>query len=109
MNPFDPMPAIKSILGMPIYEAVKESHAIAHLDDFEAPQCEDSRHDIEHNHHSGAAKYLFLTPCSCPVRNFYVCADFVNWILSLDETECSDCGLYFARSDLTFIPLGAVK
>ena len=54
---FDPMKEILSI-----YEASRNTYAIAHLDDFEPPQCEDNRHNTDTEHHKGAAKYLFITP-----------------------------------------------
>ena len=104
MNPFDPMPTIKAILGMPIYEAVKESQILAHLDDFDVPRCEEGGHDVETAHHSGAAKYLFTTPCGH--GSGYVCGRFAEWISSERKARCGDCGLICDSSLLTFIPIG---
>ena len=47
---FDPMKQILSI-----YEASRNTYTIAHLDDFEVPQCEHAAHDADSDHHSGAA------------------------------------------------------
>ena len=104
LNPFDPMPTIKAILGMPIYEAVKESQILAHLDDFDAPQCENACHAREPDHHSGAAAFLFIAPCAHGTG--YVCAPFVQWLLSDSRVRCGTCDLQCAPTDLTFIPIG---
>ena len=109
MNPFDPMPTIKAILGMTMAQDVAESVLLAKLDDFEPLQCEEGEHDIEPEHHSGAAEYLFITPCSCGAPNFYVCADFATWIRSESHATCSDCGLTVATSALTLYPIAGTQ
>ena len=107
MNPFDPMPAIKSILGMPIYEAVKESHAIAHLDDFEAPQCENSHHHTDHGYHAGPAAFLMLTPCGH--NEGYLCAPYAIWARAQPVGRCGTCDTCSDMNTWAFISLGDVK
>ena len=107
MNPFDPMPTIKSILGMTMAQDIEQSIMLAELDDFEAPQCEDPCHDLEPDHHSGAAGFLFVSPCGC--GNWYVCVAFTKWMLSGRTAECSECGLVSEPSELTFLPIGGQK
>ena len=107
LNPFDPTPHINRILGMPIYEAVKESQILAHLDDFEAPQCQHNQHNLDSVHHSGAAGFLVSAPCSH--GNEYVCSRFVEWALTqtgLPYARCNYCGLTWEVSKLTLIPIG---
>ena len=106
MNPFDPMPTIKAILGWPVQQDIAESIMLARLDDFEAPQCEDLRHDIEPAHHSGVAEYLFIPPCNCGVTNFYMCADQANWMRSESHTQCNQCYRLTAATELIFLPIG---
>ena len=106
MNPFDPMPTIKAILGMPIYEAVKESQILAHLDDFEAPQCELRLHDIGENH-SGPAGFFALTPCHH--HETYVCTTYVVFVSALDVMTCYTCRLKSPITDFSFIPIGGNK
>ena len=99
---FDPMKEILSI-----YEASRNTYAIAHLDDFEPPQCEDNRHNTDTEHHKGAAKYLFITPCRH--GNFYVCHDFAIWLTSGPVAHCARCDAFQLLSELTFIPIGGAK
>ena len=107
LNPFDPMPTIKAILGMPMAQDIAESVLLAELDDFEAPQCESNCHDIEPDHHFGAAAFLFISPCAHGTG--YVCAPFVQWLLSDSRVRCGTCELQCAPTELTFIPIGGAK
>ena len=108
MNPFDPMPTIKAILGMPIYEAIKESRAIAHLDNFEAPQCDVAAHVGNPNvqGHSGPASFFLITPCHH--REGYLCTPIAEWLKAHGDVAC-ECGQRLYGPHLTFIPLGDVK
>ena len=47
LNPFDPMPTIRKILGAPIYQEVIDANLLSHLDDFAPPQCEDRCHNTD--------------------------------------------------------------
>ena len=104
MNPFDPMPTIKAILGLPIYQEVVDARLLEKLDDFAPPQCEDSRHNTDAEHHKGAAKYLFISPC-CH-SNYYVCDAFALWLTSYPVARCARCDVYSPLSALSFIPIG---
>ena len=104
LNPFDPMPTIKAILGMPIYEAVKESQILAHLDDFEVPQCESRYHNINTDRHSGAAGFLMQTPCGHSAG--YRCTHWIKYVLACDVVDCSECGLRYPPQELTVLPIG---
>ena len=104
MNPFDPMPTIKAILGLPIYQEVVDARLLEELDDFEPPRCENTAHVAEPDHHSGDAAFLFISPCGHGTG--YVCAPFVQWILRDPMVMCSICDLHCPPSDLTFIPIG---
>ena len=107
MNPFDPMPTIKAILGMTMAQDIAESVLLAQLDDFEPPQCESNCHDIEPDHHFGAAGFLFISPCGHGTG--YVCVPFVQWLLSAPRSHCARCGQKCTSAELTFIPIGGAK
>ena len=96
---FDPMKEILSI-----YEANRDTYTIAHLDDFAPPQCEDRCHNTDPDHHAGAAKYLFITPC-CH-GNYYVCDTFAIWLTSGPLAHCARCDAYTPLADFSFIPIG---
>ena len=107
LNPFDPMPTIKAILGMPIYEAVKESQILAHLDNFEVPQCYHVLHNVDSGHHSGAAGFLVSAPCSH--GDEYVCVKFVKWALTQTDFDCAicnRCGMKYEINEMSFLPIG---
>ena len=107
MNPFDPMPTIKAILGLPIYQEVCDSRLLAELDDFAAPQCYHALHNVDSDHHSGAAGFLVSAPCSH--GDEYVCVKFVNWALTQTDFDCvicNRCGLKCEINELTIIPIG---
>ena len=93
---------MKQILS--IYETCRNTYAIAHLDDFEAPRCEEGRHNSDPDHHAGAAKYLFISPCSH--SNFYVCDTFALWLTSGPLARCTRCDAFQPLSTLTLIPIG---
>ena len=107
MNPFDPMPTIKAILGLPIYQEVIESQLLEKLDDFAPPQCESQYHNIKTDRHSGAAGFLMQTPCGHD--DGYRCVAFAKWILSHQVSHCGDCGMSGPPSDLIFLPIGGQK
>ena len=104
LNPFDPMPTIKAILGMTMAQDIEQSILLAQLDDFEAQQCECSNHELDPVHHSGAAGFLFMAPCGHGAG--YVCVPFAKWVLIQRMARCQNCGLICDASDLTFIPIG---
>ena len=101
----DPM---KTILA--IHEANKDAYTIAPLDDFEPPQCYHGLHNVDSDHHSGAAGFLASLPCSH--GNEYVCVKFVNWVLTatnFDCAKCNVCGLNYKLNELIFTPIGGQK
>ena len=102
MNPFDPMPTIKAILGLPIYQEVVDARLLAALDDFAAPQCESLDHRTGAAAHFGAAGFLLIVPCHC--FDGYRCAPFIKWLLT-GEIYCGRCDSRFEPSDLTVIPI----
>ena len=106
MNPFDPLPTIKAILGMPIYEAVKESQILAHLDNFEPPRCEVPSHhvDTKARGHSGPATLFLITPCHH--HDGYLCAPIAEWLKVNGNLTCVGCGLRLLGADMTFLPIG---
>ena len=108
MNPFDPMPTIKAILGMTIAQDIEQSILLAELDDFEVPQCEIPAHDTRQDCHSGAAGFMLTAPC----QHFstYVCVAYSVWLLSGDfDVRCKRCQMQFEPSELTFIPIAGQK
>ena len=107
LNPFDPMPTIKSILGMTMAQDIEQSILLAQLDDFEVPQCESKHHATETNHHSGAAGFLLISPCGHD--NGYRCVAFVKWILTHHRVVCGQCESRCDASELTFLPIGGQK
>ena len=107
LNPFDPMPTIRKILGAPIYQEVIDANLLSQLDDFAPPQCEDRCHNTDPEHHAGAAKYLFITPCSH--GNYYVCDTFAIWLTSNPLAHCARCDAYMPLADLSFILIGGNK
>ena len=104
MNPFDPMPTIKSILGMTMAQDIEQSIMLAELDDFETPQCEHAAHDADSDHHSGAAAYLMVTPCGH--HEGYVCAPYSIWAQGKRFGRCPTCETWSDISAYTFTPIG---
>ena len=96
---FDPMKQILSI-----YEASRNTYTIAHLDDFEAPQCESKLHNGESDHHFGEGSFLIVTSCGCPT--FYACALYTSWLLGREYIRCRRCDARAVPSDLTILPIG---
>ena len=96
---FDPMKQILSI-----YEASRNTYTIAHLDDFEAPQCEHAAHDADPTFHTGAAAYLMATPCGH--HEGYLCAPYAIWAQGQRGGRCGDCLEWSEISAYTFIPIG---
>jgi len=96
---FDPMKQILSI-----YEASRNTYTIAHLDDFEAPQCESKLHNGESDHHFGEGSFLIVTSCGCPT--FYACALYTSWLLGREYIRCRVCDARAVPSDLTILPIG---
>ena len=107
MNPFDPMPTIKAILGMTVAQDVEESIMLAELDHFEVPQCESPLHGGESDHHSGDAGFYFVKRCHH--GDGYRCVAFAKWILSFPSSKCNTCGSRNKPSDLTFLPIAGQK
>ena len=107
MNPFDPMPTIKSILGMTMAQDIEQSIMLAQLDDFEAPQCEGRGHTKDTEHHAGAAGFLMNTPCGH--SDGYRCTPFVKWLLSPGHIICSRCKLKYESTELIVLPIGGQK
>ena len=107
MNPFDPMPTIKAILGMTVAQDIEQSILLAELDDFEAPQCESEFHDTRPDKHSGAAGFLMHTPCGH--SDGYRCTHWIKYALALRVLLCTSCDLEYSPQDLTVIPIGAQK
>ena len=99
---FDPMKQILSI-----YEASRNTYTIAHLDDFEAPQCESKLHNAESDHHFGDGSFLIVTSCGCPT--FYACALYTSWLLGREYIRCRRCNARAVPSDLTIVPIGGQK
>ena len=104
MNPFDPMPTIQSILGRTMAQDIEQSILLAELDDFEAPQCEVSKHNSD-PHHSGPARFLLITPCHH--HEGYVCAPAVGVIKA--SMRICECGQTLQGSEMTFLPIGGQK
>ena len=96
---FDPMKQILSI-----YEASRNTYTIAHLDDFEVPQCEHAAHDADSDHHSGSAAYLMATPCGH--HEGYLCAPYAIWAQGQKCGRCPTCEIWSEISAYTFIPIG---
>ena len=107
MNPFDPMPTIKAILGMTMAQDIEQSILLAELDDFEAPQCEGVHHDTKTDRHSGAAGFLMNTPCGH--SDGYRCTRFINFLLSSPLIICSRCKLKYESTELIVLPIGGQK
>ena len=110
MNPFDPMPTIESILGKTMAQDIEQSIMLAHLDDFEAPKCYHVLHNVDSDHHSGAAGFLVSAPCSH--GDEYVCVKFVNWVLTQTDFDCAICNLCGQKceiNELTILPIGGKK
>ena len=104
MNPFDPMPTIKAILGMTMAQDIEQSIMLAELDNFEAPQCESKLHNGESDHHFGEGSFLIVTSCGCPT--FYACALYTSWLLGREYIRCRRCDARAVPSDLTILPIG---
>ena len=107
MNPFDPMPTIKSILGMTMAQDIEQSIMLAQLDDFEAPQCESKRHNMDPAHHSGAAAFLLCLPCQH--GGGFICIPYSVKLLVGPPLQCLTCSQKFEPSELTFLPIGGQK
>jgi hypothetical protein len=107
LNPFDPMPTIKAILGMDIYEATRQSQLLAALDDFEPPRCESRSHDTDADYHSGIAAFYMLSPCHH--GESYLCALVTDWAKSQPGFTCHTCGRRVDIAEITFIPLAGQK
>lgn len=107
MNPFDPMPTIRAILGMTMAQDITESVLLAELDDFEVPRCEVGSHDTDAARHSGPAAYMLTAPCSH--GKGYICAAFADWLLTLKKPYCMTCGHVCKPSDLNLYPIGGNK
>ena len=90
-----------------IFEMVRNTYTIAHLDDFEAPRCEDNRHGTDTENHAGGAEFLFVSPC--PHGTGYVCGPFATWLTSREYAHCARCKKFTPVSELTFIPIGGQK
>ena len=114
MNPFDPMPTIKAILGapiyLPLYQEVIDARLLEKLDDFEAPQCESRSHNTDTDYytdavyHSGPAAFYMLSPCHH--GESYLCALVTDWAKSQTGFQCHTCGRRVDIADFTFIPIG---
>ena len=105
LNPFDPMPTIKAILGLPIYQEVCDSRLLEALDDFEAPQCEVPSHhnDRKDQAHSGPAAFFLITRCHH--HEGYLCAPIAGWLAAHGDLPC-ECGGRLRGPECTFIPIG---
>ena len=106
MNPFDPMPTIKAILGWPMQQDIAESIMLAQLDDFEPPQCESVYHATDASQHSGLAKFLMTVPCC---TGGYVCADNASWLQTFEKLRCADCGQIAEITAFSFIPIAGTQ
>ena len=108
MNPFDPMPTIKSILGMTMAQDIEQSIMLAQLDDFEVPKCEGYGHgDPTAPNHSGPAAFLLVVPCHC--FDGYRCKPFIDWVMTPSDIYCPMCDSHYEPSDITVLPIGGQK
>ena len=98
---FDPMKQILSI-----YEASRNTYTIAHLDDFEVPQCDVPSHgtDPKDRGHSGPAAFFLITPCHH--HEGYLCAPIAGWLKANGDLDCRMCGQRLYGPELTFTPIG---
>ena len=108
LNPFDPMPTIKAILGMTMAQDITESVLLAELDDFKVPQCEVPGHNniTTTPDHSGPAGFFLITPCHH--REGYLCTPIAEWLKAHGDLTC-ECGQRLHGADLTFIPIGGTS
>jgi hypothetical protein len=105
LNPFDPMPTIQAILGMP----VKVHMVQVVLDELDfVPECERNYHAAGEPH-SGPAAFLQVAPCECAtgLRCASGVARFMASARVGGSSCCSVCGLGSPDADLRFIPLDA--
>ena len=96
---------IEKILS--IYKANRDTYTIAHLDDFEAPQCESWDHANRPECHAGAAGFLLVVPCHC--FDGYRCKPFIDWLLTPSDIYCGRCDSHYDPSDITVLPIGGQK
>lgn len=107
MNLFNPLPTIKSILGMSSDKALAETFALARLDSFDPPQCESEDHNTNPKRHAGLAVFLIILPCGHNLG--YRCATYSSWLQHAQLSCCPKCGRVSDSFDLDFIPIGGTR
>lgn len=99
INPFDPMPTISSILGMPVAKQMDEAILLDSLD-FDIP-CQSPTHQTQPEFHDGPAAYLMVIPCGTPT---FRCAPLVAALKRDPNNRVCKCGNHHIK-DIQFIPL----
>jgi hypothetical protein len=102
LNPFDPMPTIKAILGWPAPNVLDETIMLDQLD-FDI-ECSDSAHPGEY--HEGPAAYLVTS--NVHQNTGFACARIVDAIRDAGGARCR-CGLVHMADTFTFLPIAGTK